>query len=145
MLKPLQSYQYGSQPLMSQTMTFFFTHFLSPRAILPSSRKRAQALDTKMEPVQLEISTMSTRVQFHVRCLQVRAFYSDRKISLPVTYQREFIPANRTHISTLKTASTWPHLAHIAEEIAPQQVCEIGHLIGFLLSLSSPSQRHCSW
>src|SRR4029434_8256924 len=30
--------------------------------------------------------------------LQVRGFYSPKKISLPVTYSRDFIPANKAHI-----------------------------------------------
>lgn len=95
----------------------------------------AQALDTKKESVQLKLSTMVSKSTV-VPCqkiigLKVRGFYSDKKISLPVTYSREFIPANRTHIPTPKTARVWPHLMHIAEKIAPKQVCDIGLLIGY--------------
>ena len=63
--------------------------------------------------------------------LQVRGFYSDRIIPLPVTYSREFIPANRDHIPTPETAKAWPHLEHLADEIAPQQSCDVGLLIGY--------------
>lgn len=63
--------------------------------------------------------------------LQVRGFYSDKIIPLPVTYSREFIPANRDHIPTPETAKAWPHLEHIADEIAPQQSCDVGLLIGY--------------
>ncbi|XP_052445763.1 uncharacterized protein LOC127987458 [Carassius gibelio] len=95
----------------------------------------AQALDTKKESVQLKLSTMVSKSTV-VPCqkiigLKVRGFYSEKKISLPVTYSREFIPANRTHIPTPKTARVWPHLMHIAEKIAPKQVCDIGLLIGY--------------
>lgn len=50
---------------------------------------------------------------------QVRGFYSDKIITLPVTFTREFIPANRDHIPIPETAKAWPHLEHIADEIAP--------------------------
>lgn len=63
--------------------------------------------------------------------LQVRGFYSDKIITLPVTYSREFIPANRDHIPTPETAKAWPHLEHIADKIAPQQSCDVGLLIGY--------------
>ncbi|KAI4889683.1 hypothetical protein NFI96_021031, partial [Prochilodus magdalenae] len=52
-------------------------------------------------------------------------------IPLPVTYSREFIPANRNHIPTPETAKAWSHLEHIADEIAPQQSCDVGLLIGY--------------
>ncbi|XP_019211648.1 uncharacterized protein LOC109200512 [Oreochromis niloticus] len=63
--------------------------------------------------------------------LQVRGFYSSRRIPLPVTYTREFIPANLSHIPTQRTARAWPHLEHLAEEIAPLIECEVGLLIGY--------------
>lgn len=63
--------------------------------------------------------------------LQVRGFYLEKKIPLPTTYSREFIPANRDHIPTPETARAWSHLQHIAEEIAPQQSCDVGLLIGY--------------
>ena len=63
--------------------------------------------------------------------LQVRGMYSDKIIPLPVTYTREFIPANRDHIPTPETAKAWPHLEHIADEIAPHQSCDVGLLIGY--------------
>ncbi len=82
----------------------------------------AQVLDTTHESVQWKLSTMVSKSTV-VPCqkltgLQVRELYSGKKISLPVTYSREFIPANRTHIPTPKTARAWPHLMHIAKEIA---------------------------
>ncbi|KAJ8404442.1 hypothetical protein AAFF_G00337090 [Aldrovandia affinis] len=95
----------------------------------------AKPLHTKNEPVQLKLSTMASR-NIVVSCrkltgLQVRGFYSDKIIPLPVTYSREFIPANRDHIPTPETAKAWPHLEHIADEIAPQQSCDVGLLIGY--------------
>ncbi|CAI5694728.1 unnamed protein product [Oreochromis niloticus] len=43
----------------------------------------------------------------------VRGFYSSRRIPLPVTYTREFIPANLSHIPTPRRARAWPHLEHL--------------------------------
>ncbi|KAK7929254.1 hypothetical protein WMY93_005649 [Mugilogobius chulae] len=48
-----------------------------------------------------------------------------------ITYARDFIPANRDHIPTPRTAKAWPHLEHIADEIAPLQSCDVGLLIGY--------------
>lgn len=95
----------------------------------------AKTLHTKNEPVQLQLSTMASRNTM-VSCrkmtgLQVRGFYSDKIIPLPATYSREFIPANRDHIPTPETAKSWSHLEHIADEIAPQQSCDVGLLIGY--------------
>ena len=94
----------------------------------------ADVLNTEKKPVQLKLSTMSSRSTI-IPCqrltgLQVRGFYSPKKISLPVTYSRDFIPANKAHIPTPKTARAWSHLEHIAEKIAPQQTCDIGLLVG---------------
>ncbi|XP_061144019.1 uncharacterized protein LOC133160414 [Syngnathus typhle] len=94
-----------------------------------------KALNTKSAPVQLKLSTLALR-NIVVSCqkltgLQVRGFYSDKLIPLPVTYSREFIPANRDHIPTPETAKAWPHLEHIADEIAPLQSCDVGLLIGY--------------
>ncbi|XP_023204623.1 uncharacterized protein LOC111611627 [Xiphophorus maculatus] len=96
---------------------------------------KADVLETKGEPVQLKLSTLSSRNTIipsqRLVGLQVRGFYSSKKISLPVTYSREFIPANLSHIPTPKTARAWPHLEHLAEEIAPLIECDVGLLIGY--------------
>ncbi|XP_045065112.1 uncharacterized protein LOC123482227 [Coregonus clupeaformis] len=95
----------------------------------------AKVLHTKNEPVQLKLSTMSSRNTVvpsrRLTDLQIRGFYSNKIIYLPVTYSREFIPANRDHIPTPETAKAWSHLEHIADEIAPLQSCDIGLLIGY--------------
>ncbi|CAI5661726.1 unnamed protein product [Oreochromis niloticus] len=95
----------------------------------------AQALHVKGESTQLKLTTMSSRNTV-VACrklsgLQVRGFYSNKTISLPVTYSRDFIPANRDHIPSPATAKAWPHLECIASEIAPLQSCDVGLLIGY--------------
>ncbi|XP_025999410.1 uncharacterized protein LOC113007157 [Astatotilapia calliptera] len=96
---------------------------------------KAEALEMKGEAVQLKLSTLSSRNTIipsqRLVGLQVRGFYSSKKISLPVTYSREFIPANLSHIPTPRTARAWTHLEHLAEEIAPLIECDVGLLIGY--------------
>ncbi|XP_067332746.1 uncharacterized protein [Channa argus] len=98
-------------------------------------KERAETLNTQREPVQLKISTLSSRNTVipsqRLNGLQVRGFYSSKKIPLPTTYSREFIPVNVSHIPTQKTARAWPHLEHLAEEIAPLIDCDVGLLIGY--------------
>ncbi len=95
----------------------------------------AETLDTKMEPVKLKISTITSKtkvVSSHkLNGLQVRGIKSEVNIQLPTTYTRDYIPANRSHIPTCETAKNWPHLEHLADEMAPALDCEIGLLIGY--------------
>lgn len=63
--------------------------------------------------------------------LQVRGINLKLKIQLPTTYTRVYIPVNRSHIPTCETANNWPHLEHLAGEMAPALDCEIGLLIGY--------------
>ncbi|XP_076740274.1 uncharacterized protein LOC143418645 [Maylandia zebra] len=98
-------------------------------------KEKADALDAEKECVQLKLSTMSSKDTLvpsqRLSGLQVRGFSSSRRIPLPVTYTREFIPANLSHIPTQRTARAWPHLEHLAEEIAPLIECDVGLLIGY--------------
>ncbi|KAL6472372.1 hypothetical protein MHYP_G00185600 [Metynnis hypsauchen] len=98
-------------------------------------QERAETLDTQMEPVQSKLSTLASKrtvIPSHKLVgLQVRGFYSSKKIPLPVTYSRDFIPASLSHIPTPKTARAWSHLEHLAEEIAPLIDCDVGLLIGY--------------
>nr|XP_055049264.1 uncharacterized protein LOC129434357 [Misgurnus anguillicaudatus] len=95
----------------------------------------AEALEASKEQVNLKLSTMTSRTTIvssqKLSNLQVRGFYSGKKISLPPTYTREFIPVNRTHIPTDETAKAWSHLEHLQEKVAPLQDCEVGLLIGY--------------
>ncbi|XP_038127985.1 uncharacterized protein LOC119774524 [Cyprinodon tularosa] len=76
--------------------------------------------------------TSTTVIQSQrVKNLQVRGFHLDKRITLPPSYTRDFIPANRTHIPTKETAEAWSHLEHLREHIAPLQSCEVGLLIGY--------------
>ncbi|XP_026224932.1 uncharacterized protein LOC113168143 [Anabas testudineus] len=98
-------------------------------------QEKAETLNAPKEPVQLKISTLSSRSTVipsqRLKGLQVRGFYSSKKIPLPTTYSREFIPVILSHIPTQKTARAWPHLEHLAEEMAPLIDCDVGLLIGY--------------
>lgn len=97
--------------------------------------EKADVLDIEKKEVQLKLSTLSSKHSVvpsqKLSGLQVRGFYLSKRIPLPMTYTREFIPANLSHIPTPKTARAWPHLQHLAEEIAPLIECDVGLLIGY--------------
>lgn len=85
--------------------------------------------------VNLSLSTMFAENKFvksrKVKGLVVRGFSDQVRISLPETFTRGIIPANKTHIPTPDIAQAWPHLQSVAEHIPPLQPCEVGLLIGY--------------
>lgn len=95
----------------------------------------ADLLHVKKDPVRLKISTITSRTKVvsssKMYGLQVRGWKSEERINLPVTYTREYIPANKSDIPTCKTAKVWPHLEHLADEMSPELDCEVGMLIGY--------------
>lgn len=95
----------------------------------------ADTLNVIKDPVKLKVSTITSRTKVvsseKVTGLQVRGIKSETKIKLPVSYTREYIPANRSHIPTSETARSWPHLEHLADEISQALDCEVGLLIGY--------------
>ncbi|XP_049331632.1 uncharacterized protein LOC125799291 [Astyanax mexicanus] len=95
----------------------------------------AQDLDTNKEDVSLQLCTMSAKSTV-IPCqrltnLQVRGYNSEKRISLPKVFTREFIPANRLHIPTSETALKWSHLEQLADKIPPPLDCDVGLLIGY--------------
>ena len=66
-----------------------------------------------------------------VEALVVRGCNQFIKIQLPVSYTRQIMPANRSHIPTTETAMSLNHLKCIADEFMPLLDCEIGLLIGY--------------
>lgn len=95
----------------------------------------AESLNTMSEPVKLKISTITSKTKIvsshKLIDLQVRGMNSETRIKLPTTYTRDYIPANRSHIPTSKTAENWFHLKHLSKEMAPKLDCEVGLLIGY--------------
>ncbi|XP_065109942.1 uncharacterized protein [Paramisgurnus dabryanus] len=95
----------------------------------------ADLLPVKQDPVRLNISTITSKTMVvssnKLYGLQVRGLRSEERINLPFTYTREYIPANKSDIPTCKTAKGWPHLEHLADEMAPELDCEVGLLIGY--------------
>ena len=95
----------------------------------------ADILDPNSETANLRLSIMSARdnlIRYQkLRGLQVRGYDSDMFIDLPITYSRNFIPTDRSHIPTPTFAKKWPHLRRIAHLMHPMQDCEVGLLIGY--------------
>ena len=94
-----------------------------------------ERLQAVMEPVKLKLSTMLTRDSIvksqRASGLRVRGFSSDSFIDLPPAYTRDFIPLERAHIPTCKTARKLKHLAAIAHEMPSLMDCGVGLLIGY--------------
>ena len=95
----------------------------------------ANILDPNSETATLRLSTMPARdnvIRYQkLRGIQVRGYDSDVFIDLPITYSRNFIPTDRSHIPTTNIAKEWPHLRRIAHLMNPMQNCEVGLLIGY--------------
>ena len=108
-------------------------------------QQTAELIATHREPIQLRLTTMTTKdriVQCHrFRNLVVRGFKSDIRIKLPVTYSREYIPVDVSHIPTPETARKWPHLSEVAHCLQPLLNCEVGLLIGYNCSQALAPRR----
>lgn len=91
----------------------------------------ADALEAYKEQVKLKLSTMTSRTTVvnsqRVKNLQVRGFYSSKRISLPPSYTCDFIPANESHIPTGETAKARAP----PRQNTPLQDCEVGLLMGY--------------
>lgn len=92
-------------------------------------------LNVNAPPVKLKLSTMTaidTIIASKIaRGLQVRGIHSENHIQLRQAYTRDFIPVDKSHIPTEKTALLWPHLKHLADKLSPLQDCDVGLLIGY--------------
>ena len=62
---------------------------------------------------------------------RVRGFTSESFINLPPAYTRDFIPLERSHIPTSKTAKGWKQLNRLTKEMPELMDCEFGLLIGY--------------
>ncbi|XP_038069094.1 uncharacterized protein LOC119738319 [Patiria miniata] len=94
-----------------------------------------KAIGAEGPKVQLLLSTMYSKNERvdskKIEGLQVRGHDSEVGISLPATFTRDVMPANRSHIPTTRMADNWPHLQMMANELMPLSDCEIGLLIGY--------------
>lgn len=94
-----------------------------------------QALGLSGADVKLSLSTMFAENKVvdsqRIQGLMVRGINSDEKVSLPDTYTRSIIPANRSHIPTPEMANSWPHLQELADHLMPCTDNEVGLLIGY--------------
>lgn len=107
---PLQLSQYGYLHQVTQRMKSSFMHYMMTKALPHSSCERH--LGTKREPVELKLSTLSSRNTIipsqSWAALQVRGFCSS-KVSLPVSYSVQFIPAKVTFLHLWETVVSTMH------------------------------------
>ena len=90
----------------------------------------ARTLAVSQCPVNLKLATLtdsSMAASSVVSDLLVRGMTQSSPIRLEWCYTRNFIPVDRAHIQSKKTA----HLHDIAQEIPALQDCEVGLLIGY--------------
>ena len=66
--------------------------------------------------------------------LQVRGYYSDLKIPIPVAYTSTSIPADEDHIPTTTNAKNWSHLRPIKDKMLDLLECNVGSLVGYACS-----------
>ncbi|XP_073785217.1 uncharacterized protein [Danio rerio] len=92
-------------------------------------------LQVSSQAVKLKLSTMTTTDTItssnKVSGLRIRGLQGGKCIQIPQVYTCDFIPVDKAHIPTKKTALCWSHLKHIANEMPPLQSCDIGLLIGY--------------
>lgn len=93
-----------------------------------------ESLQCPMEPASLKLMTMTS--QQNVKCnrvsdLSVRSLKHGQKIKLPMSYTRQYIPIDKSHIPTPSKAKAWPHLQRISYYLSETLDCEIGLLIGY--------------
>ncbi|XP_055366070.1 uncharacterized protein LOC129604298 [Betta splendens] len=78
------------------------------------------------------MTAADTVITSKIACgLQIRGFNTGTSIQLQQAYTRNFIPVDKSHIPTTKTALQWPYLKHLANQLPPLQDCEVGLLIGY--------------
>ena len=86
-------------------------------------------------PTELLLSTMQeskVRVQSHrIRDLEVLDYHRKHLVKLPMMFERDVIPSNRSQIPKPEVAAEWEHLRVIADQLMPYNPdIEISMLIG---------------
>ncbi|KAK3085303.1 hypothetical protein FSP39_001304 [Pinctada imbricata] len=140
--------QSGTSKKSSMILPVYVSHINNPDnerlvyALLDSQsdttfilKRTAESLYLSEVPVTLKLSTMHAEnlliESSKINGLMVRGYDSQLKLNLPVTYTRDIMPCNRSHIPTPESAKQWPHLEQIAGALLPLQDCEVGLLIGY--------------
>ena len=99
-----------------------------------------QELQIEGEPVNLKLKTVlaeKTVTSSLVNGLVVRGVNEPVEVSLPKTYSRTEIPADKSLIPRPETLNKWQHLRAISNKLVPyRDNIEIGLLIGFNCSVA---------
>ena len=92
-------------------------------------------LRTDRTKVQLKVSTITNEAKtlnsVSHEGLRVRGLNSKTWVILPQVYERDSIPANRSHIPTAESIRHQPHLRSLRDKLPPLQNVEVGLLIGY--------------
>ncbi|XP_067947081.1 uncharacterized protein [Watersipora subatra] len=83
----------------------------------------------------LTITTLTSKKEttesLKISNLQVRGYRQSKKLNLPPTYTRQFIPFDKDHVPTRSKTTSWPHLQHVENELEELFECDAGLLIGY--------------
>lgn len=95
-----------------------------------------EQLDSDYFETNLKLGTMVSRYTTVATKgstdLQIRPYHDTSMIiSLPLTYTRNSIPADKSCIPNPMTIAKWPHLAHIASKIPDRLNCPISLLLSY--------------
>lgn len=95
----------------------------------------ARSVTGRCTPVRLKLATMTSSSclvdTYAVSELMVRGISSSKRIKIPTSYTRDFIPYEQSQVPTRETTNAWPHLKGITDEMAALQGCGVGILIGY--------------
>lgn len=119
---------------------------LTPKVTVHSSNKKSA---TALRRTNFQWSWSWLPWVEKTQSLQLRAFQalfvrgcsSAIQVNLPVTYTKDCIPINRSHIPTCETAKQWSHQEELVDEIKPLKDCEVGLLIGYNCSRAMAPRR----
>lgn len=91
---------------------------------------KCPATKTKLTLTTLT-SKKETTDSLKITDLRVRGYRLDKKLALPPTYTRQFIPFDKEHVPTGRKTAAWPHLCGIQSELEELFECDAGLLIGY--------------
>jgi len=105
-------------------------------------------LSAEAEPTKLQVSTISTLEELlnkqKIKDLQVQGYSTHVKIPITIPFTRTKIPTDESDIPTKSPAKKWNHLCPIENKMQDLLDCNVGFLIGCLLS-STDAKRSYRW
>lgn len=133
---------------MSMTIPVYVSSKVNPHhevlvyALLDSGSDTTLIADQTLNKLDLETTVttlnMTTLTETNgkkiksrkVNGLQIRGYNQDKLVVMPTVYSQTEIPVNRKHIPNARSVENWPHLAHLASKLIPDNQ---NHTVGLLI------------